>query len=227
MPKNILFCVCLLFSFAAQAETEPYNRVDFQVEAAREIANDLLVANLNIEVQDKQPARVAQQLNAALNDALKKAATFNKIKTSSGNQSTYPVYSKNNRIDAWRGRGEIHIESRDFKAAGELIMALQNTMQLSGVQFIVAPDSRAQAENTLISEAIAAFKARADAIRSAVGASTYKTVRFSINNAGQPYQPKVMMMRSAAMADSAIPTPDFAAGESRLTVQINGTIELQ
>jgi predicted secreted protein len=226
MSKSILLCVCLFFSLAAQAETEAYDRVDFQVEAAREIANDLLVANLSVEIQDKQPARVAQLLNTAINDALRKAAAFSKIKTSSGNQSTYPVYGKSNRVDAWRGRGEIHIESRDFKAAGELIMTLQNTMQLSGVQFIVAPDSRAQAENSLIGEAIAAFKARADAIRSAVGASAYQTVRFSINNGSQP-QPRVMMMRSAAMADAAIPAPDFAAGESRLTVQINGTIELQ
>ena len=35
------------------------------------------------------------------------------------------------------------------------------------------------------------------------------------------------MMRSAAVMDSSIPAPEFAGGESRMTMQINGTIELQ
>ena len=82
----------------AVAEPAVYNRVDFQVEAAREVANDLLTATLVVDIQDKQPARVAQQMNAALNDALKKAAAFSAVKASSGNQHTFPVYGRNNQI---------------------------------------------------------------------------------------------------------------------------------
>jgi len=36
----------------------------------------------------------------------------------------------------------------------------------------------------------------------------------------------MQMMRSAAVTDSAIPAPEFAGGASRMTLQINGTIEL-
>lgn len=220
----LLFSLLSVNLLAQASDSDTYNRVDFQVEAAREIANDLLVTSMSVEIQDKQPARVAQQLTTALNGALKKASAFGTVKASSGNQNTYPVYGKNNQIDAWRGHGEIRLESRDFKAAGELIMQLQATMQLGGVQFTVAPDTRAQAENALIAEAIKAFQARADAIRTMLGARSYKTVHFSINSGGMPmYSPK-MLMRGAA--DAAIPAPEFAAGDSRLTVQINGTIEM-
>lgn len=211
----------------AYAENEPYNRVDFQVEAAREIANDLLVANMSIEVQDKQPARVAQQINAALNDALKNAATFGNVKVSSGGHNTYPVYGKNNQVDGWRGHAEIRLESRDFKAAGELIMQLQSTLQLNGLNFTLAPDSRAQSESDLIAEAIKAFLARADAIRAAFGARTYKTVHFSINGGIPPQYPKAMMRAAPMAADMEIPQPEFAGGDTRMTVQVNGTIELQ
>ncbi len=227
MLRIALLCSLLSFSLLVNAETEAYNRVDFQVEAAREVANDLLVTNLSADIQDKQPSRVAQQLNAALNDALRQAAAFGAVKASSGNQQTYPVYGKNNQISAWHGHGEIRLESRDFKAAGELIMQLQTTLQLGSVQFMVAPDTRSQIENSLITEAIKAFQSRAETIQASVGAKSYKIVRFAINSGGMPPHYPVQMMRSSAMADSAIPAPEFAGGESRMTVQITGTIELQ
>ena len=227
MLRIILLYSLLSFNLLANAEAEHYNRVDFQVEAGREIANDLLVTILSVEIQDKLPARVDQQINTVLNEALRKASGFNTVKTSSGNLRTYPVYGKNNQIDTWRGHGEIHLESRDFKAAGELIMQLQTTMQLGGVQFTIAPDTRAQAENALIAEAIKTFQVRAEAIRAAVGAKSYKIVHFSINSSGMPPPYPMAMMRGAAMAEKVITAPEFTGGESRMTVQINGTIEAQ
>ncbi len=227
MVRIVLLYSLLCCSSPVWAETESYNRVEFQVEAGREVANDLLVANMSVEIQDKQPARVAQQINTVLNEALKQAAAFSMVKTSSGDQQTYPVYGKSNQIESWRGRGEIHLESRDFKAAGELIMQLQSTMQLTGVQFAIAPDTREKTENELIGEAIKAFQARADAIRAALGAKSYKIVRFAINNGSMQPRPPVAMMRSAAMAKSAMPVPEFSGGDSRATVQINGTIETE
>jgi len=226
MLRIALLCGLLFLNGWASAENEPYNRADFQVEAAREVANDLLIAVMNADIQDKQPARIAQQLNATLNDALKQAAAFGTVKASSGNQNTYPVYGKNNQIDAWRGHAEMRLESRNFKDAGELIMKLQSTMQLGNVQFTIAPDTRTKIENALIADAIKAFQMRADAIRAALGATSYKVVRLSINDGGMPpYRPNIAMR--ATLASSAIPAPEFAAGDSRITVQINGTIEMQ
>lgn len=226
MLRIALLCGLLFLNGWASAENEPYNRADFQVEAAREVANDLLIAVMNADIQDKQPARIAQQLNATLNDALKQAAAFGTVKASSGNQNTYPVYGKNNQIDAWRGHAEMRLESRNFKDAGELIMQLQSTMQLGNVQFTIAPDTRTKIENALIADAIKAFQMRADAIRAALGATSYKVVRLSINGGGMPpYRPNIAMR--ATLASSAIPAPEFAAGDSRITVQINGTIEMQ
>jgi len=226
MLRIALLCGLLILNALACADTEPYNRVDFQVETDREVNNDILIANMSVDIQDKEPGRVARLINTALNEALKKAATFDRIKASSGNQNTYPVFGKINQIEAWRGHGEIHLESREFKAASELIMQLQSSLQLSGVQFTVAPDTRSQIENELILEAIKAFQTRAEAISHAVGAKSYKTVHFSINSGGSSPRP-VPMMRGMAMAATAIPPPEFAGGDSRITVQINGTIETQ
>ncbi|MBK9160106.1 MAG: SIMPL domain-containing protein [Nitrosomonadales bacterium] len=225
---SLLLCGLLSFPLLAHAEAGPYNRVDFQVESAREVANDLLTATMRIQIQDRQPSRVAQQLNTALNDALKQAAAFEHVKASSGNQHTYPVYGKDNRVDGWRGHGEIRLESRDFKAAGDLIMRLQQTLQLGDIHFSVAPDTRAKIENELIAGAIKSFQERAEAIRAALGARAYRSVNLSINSGGRMPAPyPIAMARSAMTMEAAIPAPEFAAGDSRMAVQINGTIELQ
>jgi predicted secreted protein len=228
MLRIALVFILLSFNFPAHAESNPYNRVDFQVETTRDVSNDLLVANMSVEFQDKQPNLVAQQVNSAINNALKIAAAFSDVKVSSGNQSTRPVYGKNNQVDAWRGHAEIRLESRDFKAAGELIMRLQQQMQIASIQFTVAPDTHAQIENELIIEAIKKFQVRASAIRTAMGASSYKIVNLSINNGGgMPVPYPKLLMRGAIAMDTSIPAPEFAAGDSRMEVKVSGMIELQ
>lgn len=226
MLRTLWLMSLLLGCFSAQADTENFNRIDFQVEASRLINNDLMSASLSVTVQAQQPAQIAQQLNTQLNAALQKIAQYTTVKAIHSNQNTYPIYGKNNRIEAWRGDGEVRIESRDFKATSELIMQLQNTMQLGNVQFSVSDESRANIEASLLTEAIKNFQTRADTVRQAMNAKTYKTVHLNIgNNAPPPNYP--MIMRSAGIADSAIPAPAFANGETRLSIQINATIELQ
>jgi predicted secreted protein len=225
MRPALLFATLILLSTPALAESETYNRVDLNSEAAHEVPNDLLSANLSVEFSDKSATRVAQQINAALNDALQKAAPYHAVKAASGNQQTYPIYGKNNQLESWRGHAEIRLESRDFKAAGELIAELQNKMQLSGVSFSVAPDTRRELENTLTVSAIAAFKKRADAVRLALDGKGYKLIHLSINNGGYVGHPQPMLARGM-VADMAVATPEFAGGASQLNVQVSGTIEI-
>ncbi len=46
MLRIALLISPLSCSLAARAESEPYNRVDFQVEATRAVANDLVIVTL-------------------------------------------------------------------------------------------------------------------------------------------------------------------------------------
>ncbi|MDD3883452.1 MAG: SIMPL domain-containing protein [Gallionella sp.] len=226
--RRILLCLALLLTpLAAHAGDEPYNRVDFQVEAGREIGNDLLIARMQIDIQDKLPANLSQRVNAAMNEALKQAKAFPTVKVSSGNQQSFPVHGKQNQIDAWRGHAEIRIESRDFKSAGMLIAQLQPALQMANLEFAVSPEARQRTENELIGEAIKAFRQRAEMIRNSIGAQGYKPVALSISTSGGP-QPLVRgMMRATAMADAAMPPAEFESGDTRLTVQITSTIELK
>lgn len=224
MLRTILLSALLTISAAACADESVYNRIDFNTEAHREIANDLLLAQMQVEVSDGSPARIAQKLNSTLNDALKKSAAFSSVKASSGNHSTFPIYGKNNHLDGWRGTAQIRLESRDFKAAGELIGQLQETMQLAGVSFTVAPETRRQIEDALVSEALAAFRQRAENIRVSMNGSAYKVVHISINQGA--YYPRPMMEAGVMSARAAVAAPEFSGGDSNINMQISGTIEI-
>ncbi|MES2917002.1 MAG: SIMPL domain-containing protein [Pseudomonadota bacterium] len=217
----------------AVAETPlAYQRVSFNTEVAREIPNDQMNAALSVELSDKDPARLAQQIATLMNNAMKKAAAYPAVKATSGSQATWPVYgstlTSSSKLESWRGRAEIRLESRDFKAASELIAKLQEKLQLNGVTFSVAPDTRRKVEEAMTSEAIAAFRNRAETVRGAWAAKGYRLVDMNMGSAGgpQPYLPMVRAMKSMDAAES-VPAQDLAGGETRLVVNVSGSIELQ
>lgn len=217
---------------AASAGENTYERVEFSTEVSRTVPNNQMNATMSVELTDPDPARLAQQLTLTLNDALRKAAAFPAVKTSSGNQSTWPVYGRSQgaviRLEGWRGRCELHLESQDFKAMGELIGRLQEKLQMAGVSFVVAADTRRKAEDSMTVEAIAAFRARADAIRSAWNAKGFRLVQMNLGSAAGP-PPYVPVMRAMKMADSSegASAQDIAGGDTRLVVNVSGSIELQ
>ena len=127
----------------------------------------------------------------AVNEALRVAKDYKGVTARSGNNQTYPVYAKGNVLQGWRGRAEIRIESRDFEAASGLIGKLQAGMQLGNISFSVSPEARRSAENELIAEAIAAFKARAEIVKAALAGRGYKLQRLNLANGyGAPPPPR-------------------------------------
>lgn len=217
----------------ARADTPlPYQRVSFSTEVAREIPNDQMNAVLSVELSDKDATRLAQQVATLMNDAMRKAAAYPAVKTTSGGQSTWPVYgpglTSSSKLETWRARAEIRLESKDFKATSELVARLQEKFQLNGVSFSVAPDTRQKIEEAMTGEAIAAFRARAEAVRTAWAARGYRLVDMNLGSAGgpTPYLPMARAMKTMELAD-APPAQDMAGGDTRLVVNVSGSIELQ
>lgn len=209
-----------------------YQRIDFSTQVDRTIPNDQLNATLSVEVNDKDAGKLSRQITLILNDAMKTAASYPTVKTTTGNQRTWPIYgstlTSSSKLESWRGRAEIRLESKDFKAASELIGKLQGKLQVNGINFSVSPDTRRQVENDLTAEAVASFRSRAETLQTAWAAKSYKLVQMNLGSAGNPVAYAPMMMRAAKMMDSAESiSPEFAEGETRLMVNVSGTIELQ
>ena len=210
----------------AKAADPGYNSIDLQAEAHREVSNDTLSAVLFAELNEADASRLASALNRKVNEALEAAVEFKAVRVRSGNNQTYPVYDRQQRLTGWRGRAELRLESRDFQAAAALIGKLQAGMQLGQIQFSASPDLRRTAEDELITEAIRAFRARADIARTAMGGRAYKIRRITINTGGGFVPPRPMIARAAAAAE-AVPPPQLEGGASQITVGVSGTIVVE
>jgi predicted secreted protein len=215
------------FAAAPAADAPPrYNVVELQADAQREVQNDLLNATLYVELSDPNAAALASAMNKRANEALRVAKEYPAVRARSGGNHTYPVYSRGNALQGWRGRAEIRIESRDFESAAALIGKLQSGMQLSGVSFSASPEARRAAENELITEALAAFKARAEIVRAALGGKGYRIQRVSLATSHPPARPLFAQQRAMA-SSSEVTAPEFEGGVSQMTVMARGTIEVE
>ena len=136
------------------------------------------------------------------------------------------LYAKGNVLQGWRGRAEIRIDSRDFDAASALIGKLQAGMQLGSLSFSVSPEARRQTENELITEAIAAFKGRAEIVRGALSGRSYKIVHLNVSSGSSAPPPRFAMARALAAGAPEVAAPNLEGGVSLVTVTVGGAIEV-
>jgi predicted secreted protein len=222
------FCriiVTVFFCFSAQAApVNPSTLVDLSAESSRPAANDLIRATTLAEATGATPGEPAKRIGAVIAEALKTAKAYSSVKTQSGSTSTFPIYAKGGKIESWRMRSELSLESNDAAALSELLGKLQSSMGVSSLVQIPSPDTRKKAENEAMLDAIAAFKARARIVADALG-KPYRIKQLAINSSGRFASPMSMHRASSAMLSESAPMP-MEAGESMVTVNISGQIEL-
>ena len=93
-----------------------------------------------------------------------------------------------------------------------LIGQLQSSMQLGGIAFTVSPELRRQTENELITDGVAAFRARADIATKALGGRSYKIRRVSLNTGGFVPGPRPMAAARMAPQAAEVAPPMFEGG---------------
>ena len=227
-----LSLVALLGSSMAHAEHPhmPAERgmVTLQTEVSREVQNDEMRATLYTEQSHKNPTTLANQISQTINTAMTAAKRYPAVSVKTTGQNTYPIYDDKNRLTTWRARSEIELKSTDFRAMSELMAQLQEQLQLGGISFNVSTQQRKTVENELLSELAQSFKQRVMILQSAWGSSGYELVNLNINTENQPHYPQPMMMRASAdMMEAKVAPQSVEAGNSRIQISANGTIQLK
>lgn len=225
----VLASALATLSHAAPTEQLNYNVINLSAEANREISNDEMHAALYIEKSNKQPAQLAAEINQLMSSAVALAKKYSAVKLETGSQSTYPIYDNDNRkLKEWRGRAQVRLESKDFKAASQLIAELQQNFQTESIEFTVSDEKRKKVENELMIEASKNFQQRAQSLAQAWSKSGYQLINLNMNTNNYSHQPvaRMAMMKSAA-PEMAMPQQDMAAGESQMTITANGSIQLK
>lgn len=226
MKKLIVLAACIaLPCLAAEPTKSAGTLIDFRVDVQKPVANDLGRASAYAELTGADPADVARKVKTAIADGLAMAKAQPGVTVKSGGTHTWPVYAKGGRtIEGWRMRSELLLESRDAGALSTAVGKLQGTLAVGNIAFAPAPDTRRQAEDEATLEAIEAFNAKAARIAATLK-KPYRIRQLSVNGAGNFPQPYPLARGAALMAAEAAPMP-VEAGESNVTVNVNGQIEL-
>lgn len=222
MKKTLL--VLLAGSFAAASQAGAL--IDLAAEAGRPAANDMVRASVYSEASGSNPADLARQVNGNIGEALKLIREKKGVTVKSGNQSTYPIYTQSRKIDGWRMRSELLIESRDFGAVSELLGRLQQMrLAVGDIAQMPSPETRRQVEDEAMREAIRAFQNRAAVVAEQLGKG-WKIKQMHINQGGGSPVPIMRGARAAMLAADAAPAP-IETGESTITTHVTGQIELE
>lgn len=220
-----------VYAHSANNEQQ-YNMVALQASASRQVSNDEMSAVLSIEKSHKAPNELANQVNQALNFAKTTAKKYPSVQFKTGTQNTYPIYDNNNRkLKEWRNESSVVLESQDFEAMSKLIAELQSQFQLEDMSFSVSEQQRKKVEDELLVEVSKNFQSRASILRQAWNKAGYDLVNFNVDF---QHNYHAVAMPTAAMASDAreqraksVAVQDVSAGESKITVNAHGNIQLK
>lgn len=222
MSKVLMMLIAGCF---AAATAQAGALVDLSAQASRPAANDMVRASVFSEASGKNPAELAQRVNADIAEALKLIRSKPGISVKSGQQSTYPVYGQAQKIDSWRMRSELVLESKDQGGVSELLGKLQQMRLAVGeVSLLPSPETRRKVEDEATREAIVAFQSRAAVIAEQLGKS-WKIKQLNVQQGGGMPIPMMRAARGVMMAAEAAPAP-LEAGESLVTTNVSGQIDL-
>ncbi|MCZ4305463.1 SIMPL domain-containing protein [Zoogloeaceae bacterium G21618-S1] len=204
--------------------------VDLSAQGTASAQNDLARADAYFEASADDPAAVAQKVNQVMASALKIAKPFASVAVKTAGTTTWPIYSNTRTSSAnkdsqtivgWRMRSTLSLESTDIPALSRLMGELQATLAIGSLQLMPAPATLHAANDEATRQALKAFEARAKLVTDTLGRK-YRLKALNINEQGGP----TPMYRGRAMASMAAAPAPVEAGDSTITVQVNGTIEL-
>lgn len=205
-------------------EAEPYDIISLHAQRTMQVDNDLMVAELGVEMEGKDPANLAERVNDSMAWALNQTRKSRSVDVNTGNYHVNAVYDKNS-ISHWRAIQTLNLKSKDVGEMTRLIGVLQNRLLIKSMGFVISPQKRDKVENTLIGETLDAFKQRASLVSDNLAAKGYRIVKISIDTPDSVTPPRPFMMTMAM--ERKVSLPAVEAGMSDITVMVSGSIQLQ
>jgi predicted secreted protein len=197
-------------------------KVSMQITQTVEIDNDLMLAKLSMESEGKDSARTVDQVNSGMKWALAIAQQQPDVNIRSGSYRTFPVY-KNQRLHHWRAIQEVYLKSRNINALSQLVAKLQSRLQIKSMTLILSPEKRRTAENSMIKDAIIAFRKRADIISNTLQTAHYHISDISIDTEEKSISPLPFRNNTAGGATNTLA---IAPGTTQVKITVSGSIEV-
>lgn len=203
-----------------------FPQLTLSAEAWREVTHDRVAVTLYASHEAPQPGPAQAQVSDQLNPVLERLKGRKNLEVQSAGYRTDPVWM-DSRIVAWRARGAIRITGAPSGDFDRLVGELAGTLNVESVTPFLSREAREAVEQALIAEAVAAFRAKAQAASQALGYRgwTVRAVSVTDSGPGRPEPIPRMAMARAAPTESA-PMP-IAEGRTTVSVGVSGSVLLE
>ena len=230
------FGLATLVAFGSEAQTvlpQPSGVVSISSSATVEVTKDVLVVAFSVsrEGADAQVVQsgLKQALDAALAEA-RKIAKPGQVDVQTGNFSLYPRYANPTKggpsvISGWQGSAELLVQGKDISAIAQLSGRIQS-MTIARVGYTLSREAREKVEAEVVAQAIARYRAKADATTKEFGYTGYAIREVNVAT-DQPQPMPMAMMRRAATADAAQEALPVEPGRGTVTATVSGSVQMR
>lgn len=208
----------------------------------KKVEQDLLVASLRIEKDEKDARKLQDQINKAMKAAVDMAKAEPALKVTTGNYYVYS-YDPNptpqplsqaemRKRMVWKGSQTIDLQSKDAQKILDIVGKIQDLgFVMNGLNYTLSTEAAEEQKDTLLVGALEKIKTKAALIAKTLGKSGYDIVEVNIDGSYMPQPQPVMMMKAeramAGMAADAVSAPVATPGESEVSLNVSARVLLK
>ena len=195
----------------------------------REVEQDLLIANLRIEVENEDNKKVQNDINTAMAKALDVAKRYKDVKAITRGYNVHQYDKNGGRKDrprrmVWKGSQSVQLKSKNSEELLELAGQIQEAgFLMGGLNYTLSPEVAAQVQDEMLEAALEKLSARAQRAAKALGKSKAELKEINTQGNYRPPQPVYargqMMMEMAA--DAKMAAPVASPGETTITMNVS------
>jgi len=198
-----------------------------------EVEQDLLVATLQYESQDKDPRALQDRINEIMKKAVAAAKTYPDVKVSTQQYYVYQNEQYDNEgrptVKNWRGQQGLQLESKQADALLKLTGELQAMgLVMSNLNYTLSQDLLEKTQESLLEAALKKLQSKAIRAAAALGKTKADLLEVNVDMGGGHYpQPMPMMAREASMGMAKMDAPVADPGESDITLTVSARAMLK
>lgn len=232
-----------VWAIPARAEEAPVLQpgqtlVTLSATDQKDVEQDLLIASMRIEVEDKDPNVVQDKINKAMQQAVELTKKSPELSVSTGQYYVYSVdpepspipklmgSAAQKKVTMWRGSQSLDIQSKDSQKVLDAVASVQGlNFVMNGLTYTLSPELAEKYRDELLTGALKKIQAKADLIAKSLGKSGYDLVEVNVDGAFMP-SPMPMLrgmakMEMASMASDSVAMSAPVAMPGKTTVSLN------
>ena len=228
MSSRVVLCMAsglLAASLAAPAPAQEALRTTLVLSetAAREVAQDTLVALLAARAEATTPRAAQAEVNQAMTVAIGKADAVTGVRAATAGYRVYQEYDRDGEPRGWVAEQDLRLTAREAAPLLELAGVLQEDgLLLNGLNYQLSAEARRAIEDELALEAIAALRRRAEEVAASVAMAveTIATLRVGAVADEPPIRPMMRTSMAEAAAAPPVALPDVEIVSTRVQAEL-------